>query len=81
MDETWVHHLTPVAKVYTWSPWKKTNTVTSAGEGMTSASSDADHNLVVGYLQKGQTINDTYYSSLMMQLRKIIKFKKLGKAQ
>ena len=34
---------------------------------------------MVDYLQKGQTINGTYYASLLRQLRENIKLKRRGK--
>ena len=40
---------------------------------------DADGILMTDYLQKGQTINRTYYASLLRQLRKNIKFNCCGK--
>ena len=76
MDETWVHHFTPEAKQQSkqWKhpgspPPKKAKTVPSAGKVMASVFWDADGILLTDYLQKGQTINGTYYASLLTQLR------------
>ena len=46
---------------------------------MASVFKDADGILLIDYLQKGQTINGTYYASLLMQLREKIKIKRRGK--
>ena len=79
MDETWVHHLTPECKQqskqwkYPGSPMPKT--IPSAGKVMASVFWDADGVLIIDYLQKGQTINGTYYASLLRQLRETIKVK------
>ena len=86
MDETWVHHFTPEAKQQSkqWkhpgSPLpKKAKTVPSAGKVMASVFWDADGILLIDYLQKGQTINGTYYASLPTQLREKIKIRGRGK--
>ena len=75
MDETWVHHFTAEAKQQSkqWKhpglpPPKKAKTVPSAGKVMTSVFWDADGIMLIDYLQKGQTINGTYYASLLKQL-------------
>ena len=80
MDETWVHHLTPETKQQSkkWKhpgspPPKKANTVPSAEKVMVSVFWDADGILLIDYLQKGQTINGTYYASLLTQLREKLK--------
>ena len=76
MDETWVHHFTPEAKQQSeqWKhpgspPPKKANTVPSAGKVMALVFWEADGILLIDYLQKGQTINGTYYASLLTELR------------
>ena len=86
MDETWVHHFTPEAKQHSkqWKhpvspPPKKAKTVPSAGKVMASVFWDADGILLIDYLQKGRTINGTYYASLLTQLREKIKIKRCGK--
>ena len=86
MDETWVHPFTPEAKQQSkqWNhpglpPPKKAKTVPSAGKVMATVFWDADGILLIDYLQKGQTINGTYYASLLAQLREKIKIKRRGK--
>ena len=86
MDKTWVHHFTPEAQQQSkqWKhpgspPPKKAKTVPSAGKVMPSVFWDADGILLIDYLQKGQTINGTYYASFLMQLREKIKIKCRGK--
>ena len=46
---------------------------------MASVFWDADGILLIDYLRKGQTINGTYYASLLTQLRENIKIKRCGK--
>ena len=83
---TWGHHFTPEAKQQSkqWKhpgspPPKKAKTVPSAGKVMASVFWDADGILLIDYLQKGQTINGTYYASLPTQLRENIEIKRRGK--
>ena len=78
-DEIWVYHFTPEAKQQSkqWKhpgspPPKKAKTVPSAGKVMVSVFWDADGILLIDYLQNGQTINGTYYASLLTQLRENI---------
>ena len=58
---------------------KKAKTVLLAGKIMASVFWNADGILMVEYLQKGQTINGTYYASLLRQLRENIKVRCHGK--
>jgi len=51
----------------------------SAGKVLASIFWDQDGILLIGYLPKGQTINAEYYSSLLMQLKNILKEKRRGK--
>jgi len=51
----------------------------SAGKFLASIFWDQDGILLVDYLPKGQTINAEYYSSLLMQLKDILKEKRRGK--
>ena len=60
-------------------PPKKAKTVLSAGKVMASVFWDADGILLIDYLQKGQSINGTYYASLLTQLREKIKIKRRRK--
>ena len=83
MDETWVHHFTPGTKQQS-KQWnhpgstlpKKAKTVPPAGKVVASVFWDADGILLIDYLQKGQTINGTYYASLLTQLQEKIKIKR-----
>ena len=86
MDETWVHHFIPEAKQQSkqWKhsgspPPKKAKTVPLAGKVMASVFWDTDGILHIDYLQKGQTINGTYYASLLTQLWEKIIIKGRGK--
>ena len=52
---------------------------TSAGKVLAPIFWDQDGILLTDYLQKGQTINAAYYSSLLVQLKDILKEKHRGK--
>jgi len=47
----------------------------SAGKVLASSFWDQDGILLIAYLPKGQTINAEYYSSLLVQLKDILKEK------
>jgi len=49
-----------------------------AGKILASIFWDQDGILLIDYLPKGQTINAEYYSSLLVQLRNILKEKRHG---
>ena len=51
----------------------------SAGKVLASIFWDQDGILLIHYLPKGQTINAEYYSSLLVQLKDILKEKRRGK--
>jgi len=51
----------------------------STGKVLVSIFGDQDGILLVEYLPKGQTINAEYYSSLLVQLKAILKGKSCGK--
>jgi len=51
----------------------------SAGKVLASIILDQDSILFIDYLPKGQTINAEYYSSLLLQLKSILKEKRRGK--
>jgi len=51
----------------------------SAGNVLTSIFWDQDGILFTDYLPKGQTINAEYHSSLLVQLKDILKEKRRGK--
>ena len=51
----------------------------SAGKVIASIFSDQDGILLTDYFPKGQTINAEYYSSLLVQVKDILKEKRRGK--
>jgi len=51
----------------------------SAGKVLGSIFWDQDGILLIGYLPKGQIINAEYYSSLLVELKDILKEKRRGK--
>ena len=51
----------------------------SAGKVLTSIFWDQNSILLIDYLPKGQTINAEYYSSLLVQLKDILKEKRRGR--
>ena len=51
----------------------------SVGKALASIFWDEDDILLIDYLPKGQTINAEYYSSLLVQLKDILKEKRRGK--
>ena len=53
----------------------------SAGKGLASIFWDQDGILLNDYFPKGQTINAEYYSSLLVQLKDILKKKAAGRSQ
>jgi len=58
---------------------KKFRVQKSAGKVPASIFGDQDGILLVDYLPKGQTINAEYYSSLLVQMKDILKEKRRGK--
>jgi len=84
MDETWLYHYDPETKQQsmTWrhsgSPRpKKFRVKKSAGKVLASIFWDQD-SILIDYLPKGRTSNAEYYSSLLLQLKVILKEKHLG---
>jgi len=82
MDETWLYHYDPEIKQQSIEWWhsgspspKKFRMQISAGKVLTSIFWDQDGILLNDYLPKGQTINADYYSSLLVQLKDILKEK------
>ena len=57
---------------------KKFQVQISAGKVLASIFWDQDGILLIDYLPKGQTINAEYYSSLLVQLKDILKEKRRG---
>jgi len=80
MDETWLYHYDPGTKQQSvkWrvsgSPRPKVFRVQkSAGKFLFSIFWDQDGILLIDYVPKGQTINAEYYSTLLVQLKDILK--------
>jgi len=86
MDETWLYHYDPETKQQSIE-WrhsgshrpKKFRAQKSAGNVLASIFCDPDGILLTDYLQKDQTINTEYYSSLLVQRKDILKEKRRGK--
>ena len=83
MDETWLYHYDPETKQqsiewrHSGSPRpKKFRVQKSAGKVLASIFCDQDGILLIDCLPKGQTINAEYYSSLLVQLKDILKEKR-----
>jgi histone-lysine N-methyltransferase SETMAR len=86
MEETWLYHYDPAIKQqpmewrHSDSPCpKKFRVQKSAGNILTSIFCYQYGILLIDYLPKGQTINALYYSSLLVQLKDILKVKQSGK--
>jgi len=86
MYETWLYHYDPETKQqsvewrHSGSPRPKIFRVKkSAGKVLASIFWDQDDILLIDYFPKGQTINAEYYSSLLVQLKDILKEKRSGK--
>ena len=86
MDETWLYHYDPETKQQSmeWRhsgshPSPKFRVQKSAGKFLASIFWDQDGILLIDYLPKGQTINAEYYSSLLVQLKDILKEKRREK--
>ena len=88
MDETWLYHYDPETKQYSEESRhsglphpKKSRVQKSAGNVLASIFWDQDGILIIdyNYLPKGQTINAYFYSSLLVQLKDILKEKRSGK--
>ena len=88
MDETWLYHYDPETKqqLMEWrhsgSPRpapKKSECKNPLGKFLASIFLDQDGILLIDYLPKGQTINAKYYSSLLVQLKDILREKSCRK--
>jgi len=84
-DEPWLYHYDPKTKQqsmewrHSGSPRpKKFRVQKSAGKVLASIFWDQDGILLIDYLPKGQTINADYYSSLLVQMKVILKEKRRG---
>jgi len=86
MNETWLYHYDLETKQQSME-WrhsgsaclKKFRVQKSAGKVLASIFWDQDGVILIDYLRKGQTINAEYYSSLLVQLKDILKEKLRGK--
>jgi len=82
MDETWLYHYDSETKQQSME-WrhsgvprlKKFRVQKSAGKVLASIFWDQDGILLIDYHPKGQTINAKCYSSLLVQLKDILKKK------
>jgi len=86
MDKTWLYHYGPETKQqsmewqYSSSPSpKKFRVQKSTRKFLALIFWDEDGILVIDYFPKGQTINAECYSSLLVQLKDILKKKCHGK--
>jgi hypothetical protein len=86
MDETWLCHYDAeknqqsVDWRYSGSPRpRKFRVQKSAGKFLASTVWDQEGILLIDYLPKGQTINAEFYSSLLVQLKDILKENRFGK--
>jgi len=86
MNETWLYHYDPETKQQSLEWWhsgsprpRKFRVQKSAGEVFALIFWDQDGILNIDYLAKGQTINAEYYSSVLVQLKDILKEKRRGK--
>ena len=86
MDETWLYHYDPETEQQSleWrrsgSPQpKKFRVPKSTGKVLVSIFWDQGGILLIDYLPNGQTINAEYYSSLLVQLKDILKEKRSWK--
>jgi len=86
IEETWLYHYDPETKHQSmqWrhsglSRSKKFRVQKSAGKFLASIFWVQDAILLIDYLSKGQTINAENYSSLLVQLKDILKGKRRGK--
>jgi len=81
MDETWLYHYDPEAKKQ-WSGGVATHLAfrvqKSVGKFLALIFWDQDGILLIDYLPKGQAINTEYHSSLLVQLKDILKKKRRG---
>jgi len=86
MNETWLYHYDPETKQksmewrHSFSPRpQKFRVQKSARNILSSIFWNQDGILLIDYLPKGHTINEQYYSFLMVQLKDILKEKRRGK--
>ena len=85
MDETWLYHFDSETKQqsiewrHSGSPHpRKFRVQKSVGKFLASICWDQDGILLIDFIPKGQTINAEYYSSLLVQMKDILKEKRRG---
>jgi len=85
-DETWLYHYDPETKQQSMEWWhsgtprpKTSRDQKTAGKVLGSIFWDQDGILLIDYLPKGQTTNAEYHSSLLVQMKDILKGKRRGK--
>jgi hypothetical protein len=87
-DETWLNHYDPETKQQSME-WRHSGLPRPAPKNSecknplqkfspTSIFWDQDGILLIDYLPKDQTVNTEYYSSLLVQLKDILKEKRCG---
>ena len=86
MDETWLYHYDPETKQqsmewrHSGSPCpQKFQVQKFSGKVLASNFWDKGGIILIDYLPKGQTINAEYHSSLLVQLKDILREKRRGK--
>ena len=87
MDETWLYHYDPETKQQSMEWWhsgssrpKNFRVQKSAGKIVASIFRDQDGIFLIDYLPKDQTVNAEYYSSLLVQLKDILKESAAGRS-
>jgi len=83
MDENWLYHYDPEKTKQQSVEWwhsgsphpKKFQVQKSTGKVLSSIFWDQDSILLIDFLPKGQTINVEYYSSVLVQVKDILKEK------
>jgi len=83
MNGTWSYRYVPEAKPQSAEWWhsglprpKKFRAQKSARKDLASIFWDLDAILLIDYVPKGRTVNAEYYSSLLVQLKDILKEKR-----
>jgi len=86
IDETWLYHYDPETKQQSME-WQHSGSLCPKNSECRNSLQkfsprfwgDQEGILLIDYLPKGQTINAEYYSSLLVQLKDILKGKRRGK--
>jgi len=77
MNETWLYQYDPETKQQSME-WRLSVSLRPQKFPVQKVFWDQNGILLINYLQKGQTINAEYYSSLLVQLKDILKEKRQG---